>query len=1305
MSDEEQAWEDESSEAKRARKGKAAMTDEDYRRAEEEEERAAQERDAMALLVGGLHVSPEEARQLMDADTAASAYYETATVMAQRQGRRQPMEHTAAEEEAGPSNAPHRRLSQAAHRQGRRQQQLSPAQQTPPQPRTYCEVAASQGQATPPPPVRQAARSASKKQATRAQKLQAGGGRRVAQPTGQAAPRPGPQPSRGQHDSINKQIASDAILAQYFTALDDLPPPDETTSESADLTQSPQEEQSDPLEPAEDVEQAAAAAAPAARRKDRRSKTQRKNQNKRLRKQKAREEARQDDLVLEEAYKQASSNSDRTASEEEEEGGAGGQQADPQALAPPKQKRQKKQAKLKQEGAELFTIKTGLGSIIRLSVLWRAIEAAVVDMTQVCVETWNGLLILVARSCWAQQPQQPHDLEDLDDELQQLLQQPLPLMDQKFILSVMIALTGTRMPARANTIAPSAFVQKVLEHFYKPRNFWKRLRGWITMKIRQLESWHHQQLSCKKRKLLVDAVQKSIWNNVAFASPAAVAADHRALSDDVGALVAHVRQARVGLLPVKEHLYSEWHKFFPWLHTMLQDIEEHNRATRQRIVIARTALNTAKGVVEDLEAKLHAAQHDQPGQAAPRHKKRKQKQDPPTPKGRLRNVLRKPRALDPPPPQQGAHPPLAAQQVQQERQMHRPPMMPTPSWQHNASSARLTKHRNKANHSTWKQQRSRQWHYKDRKKAATAAAGSGVGEDEPAALAGHQPAAFVGNAPAGTSAARIATGPAAARDPRTPAQLKQALKEARKTVAALLEDLVKLRKTLAKTFKLVPSAALTPHFVPITPEIARARVNAFLEEEKELEEADKGLAQGKDKKRRSRTYQKYPRLDRPANITKAEWRKMLRQRRMPLLWETYFDLSGLRTAHHEPQAFLMTNGVQAHVQVKRKSQPARSLAVIADELKRHPERGEELERQLQEKRRELLKGKQWVAVDPGKRAWITAVSRSDNKSHHVAHQCTTKHHYQQTGSIKRRMRMERDLAAAPNGLQHWQSHLQRQDTANPVALETRLANLTTRLREVLVFYDAFKQRKWKWAAVVQRQRVLANEARRLCGGLPKHEYATVIPTREHLTSQSCPRCRLGWGRGQRSYSVRRCDKCQTYWDRDVAAAKNILQAARADVAGVARPRHLRRKPPPQPAPAAQHQPPPVQADDYAEDVVVWPAHLYDEQAPMEEMHGLEGGLGAMEVEFAPGWGVQELAAAAPWADPFYVLAALAGCLSDPEAEAADLNTRLLQRFSEAFGYWNADKRHAVATALAPLIVHRAYHHLVPNLKSYLGEVP
>lgn len=95
----------------------------------------------------------------------------------------------------------------------------------------------------------------------------------------------------------------------------------------------------------------------------------------------------------------------------------------------------------------------------------------------------------------------------------------------------------------------------------------------------------------------------------------------------------------------------------------------------------------------------------------------------------------------------------------------------------------------------------------------------------------------------------------------------------------------------------------------------------------------------------------------------------------------------------------------------------------------------------------------------------------------------------------------------------------------------------------------------------------------------------------------------------------------------------------------------------------------------------------------------------MEVEFAPGWGVQELAAAAPWADPFYVLAALAGCLSDPEAEAADLNTRLLQRFSEAFGYWNADKRHAVATALAPLIVHRAYHHLVPNLKSYLGEVP
>jgi hypothetical protein len=35
MSDEEQAWEDESSEAKRARKGKAAMTDEE----EEERER------------------------------------------------------------------------------------------------------------------------------------------------------------------------------------------------------------------------------------------------------------------------------------------------------------------------------------------------------------------------------------------------------------------------------------------------------------------------------------------------------------------------------------------------------------------------------------------------------------------------------------------------------------------------------------------------------------------------------------------------------------------------------------------------------------------------------------------------------------------------------------------------------------------------------------------------------------------------------------------------------------------------------------------------------------------------------------------------------------------------------------------------------------------------------------------------------------------------------------------------------------------------------------------------------------------
>lgn len=40
---------------------------------------------------------------------AASAYYETATVMAQRQHRRQPMEHTAAEE-AGPSNVPLQQL-------------------------------------------------------------------------------------------------------------------------------------------------------------------------------------------------------------------------------------------------------------------------------------------------------------------------------------------------------------------------------------------------------------------------------------------------------------------------------------------------------------------------------------------------------------------------------------------------------------------------------------------------------------------------------------------------------------------------------------------------------------------------------------------------------------------------------------------------------------------------------------------------------------------------------------------------------------------------------------------------------------------------------------------------------------------------------------------------------------------------------------------------------------------------------------------------------------------------------------------
>lgn len=284
------------------------------------------------------------------------------------------------------------------------------------------------------------------------------------------------------------------------------------------------------------------------------------------------------------------------------------------------------------------------------------------------------------------------------------------------------------------------------------------------------------------------------------------------------------------------------------------------------------------------------------------------------------------------------------------------------------------------------------------------------------------------------------------------------------------------------------------------------------------------------------------------------------------LWDAHFDMWPLCTVNHKFALYLTTDGTQASVHMKRPARepPAPPSFPMS------------------------LVGKQLLGLDPGRRHFYTAVSDSDSKEHRDVRRCSTGHYYERAGFTARQRWMERRLAAA--GLQGWQSRIPRHATADLAAQQQRVAYVTERLEELVMHYCSAPWRKKKWSVRVQKQRVLANEVRRLTGGRPKEQvvvafgdgtggrggcikgsrmppikqfrqllqrFATVLVIDEFLTSQRCPRCEAQYT-SRVSYAVPVCNHCGTHWDRDVAAAKNMLRIARAEAAGLPRPADLRR---------------------------------------------------------------------------------------------------------------------------------------------------